>query len=154
MASSRPLLPRKDRVPHTARQDGASDQPDRNPDENADQKGTNTTWRNRLMPSPDATTNLLIADIIVRSASSLFRKSVERRVAKASTVDDEDANALVDGSTLIKSLALYGASKVATRSPLGLGLIAGGLALKTLYDRGKASQRRQAIEDQRPPKPD
>ncbi|MEM7701471.1 MAG: hypothetical protein AAF251_05990 [Pseudomonadota bacterium] len=107
--------------------------------------------RPNLLPSPEASTNLLIADIIVRSASSLFRKDVERRVAKASAEDAEQAEDLLDGSTLIKSLALYGASKLATRSPVGLGLVAGGLALKTLYDRGKARQKRQALMDQRPP---
>lgn len=103
----------------------------------------------RLLPSPEATTNLLIADIIVRSASRLFRQSVERRVVKASASDEREAEDLLDGATLIKSLALYGASKLATRSPVGLGVVAGGLALKTLYDRGKARQRREALEAQR-----
>lgn len=104
-----------------------------------------------LLPSPEATTNLLIADIVVRGASNLFRQNVERRVAKASAQDEHDAEALLDGKTLIKSLAIYGASKLATRSPVGLGVVAGGLALKTLYDRGKARQKREAMEAQRPP---
>lgn len=108
--------------------------------------------RPNLLPSPEASTNLLIADIIVRSASNLFRKDVERRVAKASVEEAAQADDLVDGSTLIKSLALYGASKLATKSPVGLGIVAGGLALKTLYDRGKARQRRQALADQQPPR--
>jgi len=108
----------------------------------------------RLLPSPDATTNLLIADIIVRSASRLFRQNVESKVAHASVADDEQAEELLDGKTLITSLALYGASKLATKSPVGLGIVAGGLALKTLYDRGKARQRRQALADYAPPKPD
>lgn len=100
--------------------------------------------KSRLLPSPEATTNLLIADIVVRGASNLFRENVERRVAKASAHGVDEAEALLDGKTLIKSLAIYGASKLATRSPVGLGLVAGGLALKTLYDRGKARQQREA----------
>lgn len=101
-----------------------------------------------LLPSPEATTNLLVADIILRGASRLFRENVERRVAKEPAQDnEEDTTELVDGKTLIKSLALYGASKLAMRSPVGLGLVAGGLALKTLYDRGKARERRQALEE-------
>lgn len=104
-----------------------------------------------LLPSPKATTNLLIADIVVRGASNLFRDNVERRVAKASAQNDGEAEALLDGKTLIKTLAIYSASKLATRSPVGLGLVAGGLALKTLYDRGKARQKREALEAQRPP---
>ena len=103
----------------------------------------------RILPSPDATTNLLIADIVVRSASRLFRKNVERRVAKASASDGEQADELLDGKTLIKSLTIYGASKLATRSPAGLGLVAGSLVLKTLYDRGKARQRRERLESER-----
>ena len=100
-----------------------------------------------LMPSPEAATNLLLADIILRSASSLFRRNVERKVAHASAKTEAEAQELLDGKTLIKTLALYGASKLATRSPLGLGVVAGGLALKTLYDRGKARQRRIALEE-------
>ena len=105
-----------------------------------------------MLPSPKATTNLLIADIVVRSASRLFRQNVEKRVAKASATDEQEAENLLDGATLIKSLAIYGASKLATRSPLGLGLVAGGLAVKTLYDRGKARQRREALAGQAAPK--
>jgi hypothetical protein len=104
-----------------------------------------------LLPSPDAATNLLIADIIVRGASRLFRESVKRRVADVSPENREGAQELLDGKQVIKSLALYGASKMATKSPIGLGVVAGGLALKTLYDRGKAVQKRRAQQDLAPP---
>lgn len=104
-----------------------------------------------LLPSPDAATNLLIADIIVRGASRLFRESVKKRVADASPENREGAQDLLDGKAVIKSLALYSASKLATKSPVGLGLVAGGLALKTLYDRGKAVQKRRAQRDLAPP---
>jgi len=106
----------------------------------------------RLLPSPEATTNLLVTDIILRSASRLFREGVERRVATASAADEDEAEELLDGKTLIRSLALYGASRLATKSPVGLGLVAGGLAVKSLYDRGKARQQREALEAQSPPK--
>ena len=102
--------------------------------------------RPAMLPSPNPVTNLLIADIVVRGASTLFRKSVEKRVAKASMDDDQDAEKLLDGRTLLTTLGLYGASKLATRSRTGLGIVAGGLALKTLYDRGKARQKRRARE--------
>lgn len=97
-----------------------------------------------LLPSPNPATNLLIADIIVRGASTLFRKRVEKQVAKVSVEDETAAQDLLDGKTLITSLGLYGASKLATRSPIGLGVVAGGLLVKTLYDRGKARQQRLA----------
>ena len=95
-----------------------------------------------LPPSPDPATNLLIADIVLRGASSLFRKNVEKRVASKTAQSEEEAQQLLDGRGIIRTLGLYGASKLATRSPLGLGIVAGGLVAKTLYDRGKARQRR------------
>lgn len=137
-SQKRPTPKRKDRVANELDADSALDKLD----------------PPRLLPSPDATTNLLIADIIVRSASRLFRQNVESTVARASVADHEQAEELLDGKTLITSLALYGASKLATKSPVGLGIVAGGLALKTLYDRGKARQQRQALADYAPPKPD
>lgn len=98
-----------------------------------------------LRPSPDAATNLLIADIILRGASRLFRQSVERKIVHASIDNEDEAEELLNGKTLIKSLALYGASKLATKSPAGLGIVATGLVAKALYDRGKARQRRDAL---------
>ena len=99
-----------------------------------------------LLPSPDVTTNLLIADIVLRSASRLFRRNVERRIARsgASKEDERVEGSTFNGPSLLASVALYGASKIATRSPIGLGVVAGGLILKTLYDRGKAKQKREA----------
>ncbi|MBV7266199.1 hypothetical protein [Erythrobacter ani] len=93
-----------------------------------------------LIPSPNPATNLLITDIVVRGATSLFRKNIEKKVAKASYQDEAKAESLIDGRTMITSLALYGASKLATRSPVGLGIVASGLVVKTLYDRGKSRQ--------------
>lgn len=99
------------------------------------------TTNTRLpVPSSNPATNLLIADIVLRGASSLFRKNVEKRVAVASFDDEERAQEVLDGRTILTSLALYGASKLAARSPAGLGIVAGGLVLKTLYDRGKTRQ--------------
>ena len=96
-----------------------------------------------LAPSPNPATNLLITDIVIRGASSLLRQNIEKRVAKASYEDNEQAERLLDGRTMLTTLGLYGASKLATRSPLGLGIVATGLVAKTLYDRGKARQRQR-----------
>ena len=50
---------------------------------------------------------------------------------------------------------LWGASRLATRSPVGLAVVAGGLAAKVLYDRGKAiEQRRRARKAALAPPPD
>jgi len=101
---------------------------------------------NAIGPSTEPATNLLIADIVLRSASSLFRKNVERRVAKAN-YGAETGDEIIDGRTILTSLALYGASKIATRSVPGLAIVAGGLVLKTLYDRGRSREIENARED-------
>ncbi|MEE4154873.1 MAG: hypothetical protein V2I27_11995 [Erythrobacter sp.] len=100
-------------------------------------------------PSRSAATNLMIADVVLRSASVLVRKNVEKRIAKASAKTEQEARAMLDGRTLITTVALYGASRLATRSPVGLGVVAGALALKTLYDRGKSIERREARDKAR-----
>lgn len=87
-------------------------------------------------PSTNPATNLLIADIVLRGASTLFRKNVEKGMAKASE-NEEEAREILNGRTILSTLALYGASKLATRSVPGLAVVAGGLLVKTLYDRGK-----------------
>ncbi|EAQ27919.1 guanylate kinase [Erythrobacter sp. NAP1] len=98
------------------------------------------------VPSTNPATNLVIAEIIMRGASTLFRQNVERQVAKASYGDEGKAREVLDGRTIVTSLALYGASKLATRSPLGLGVVTGALVAKTLYDRGKSRQLRKRRE--------
>lgn len=88
------------------------------------------------LPSPMAGTNLIIADIVLRAAGGLLRNRMEKGLLVAS-YDKAKADKLVDGRSITTSLALWGASRLATRSPLGLAVVAGGLAAKVLYDRGK-----------------
>lgn len=91
------------------------------------------------LPSPNPGTNVLIADIVLRGAGKVLRETLEKRMLIAN-YDPEKARELVDGRTVLTSLVVYGASKLAAKSTPGLALVAGGLALKTLYDRGKAIQ--------------
>jgi hypothetical protein len=100
------------------------------------------------LPSTEPATNLLIANIVVRGASSLFRTNVERRVVKASADSAGRAQEVLDGRTLLTTLALYAASKLATRSVPGLAIVSGGLLAKTLYDRGLARRRRLRMAKQ------
>ncbi len=95
-----------------------------------------------LGPSTNPATNLLIADIVLRGASSLFRKQAEKGIVKTSE-DEQGARDMLDGRGILTTLALYGASKLATRSVPGLAIVAGGLLAKTLYDRGKSIELRR-----------
>lgn len=112
-----------------------------------DAEATTASSRSLPLPSDNPVTNLLIADIVLRGLSTLLRKNVEKEVVKASTETQEEARDVLDGRTLITTLGLYGASKLATRSLPGLALVTGGLVLKTLYDRGKTAQRRARSDE-------
>ncbi len=106
-----------------------------------DDSQTSANSRDSMVgPSTNPATNLLIADVVLRGASSLFRKRVEKGMVKTSP-DEAEARDILDGRGIMTTLALYGVSKLATRSPVGLGLVAGGLVLKTLYDRGKSVEK-------------
>ena len=88
------------------------------------------------LPSPSAGTNLVIADIVLRAAGGLLRDRLEKGLLVKGHGADKAAK-LVDKRGLASSLALYGASRLARRSPMGLAMVAGGLAAKVFYDRGK-----------------
>lgn len=93
------------------------------------------------LPSPVAGTNLVIADIVLRAAGGLLRDRMEKGLLIKSYGANEKGRAkaerLVDGRGLATSVALWGASHLARRSPIGLAVVAGGLAAKVFYDRGK-----------------
>ncbi|MFN4240375.1 MAG: hypothetical protein ACK4E5_07010 [Erythrobacter cryptus] len=114
-----------------------------------------------LLPSPRASTNVMIADIVLRAAGSLLRDRLEKGLLVQSYGLDEKGRAkatrLIEGRSLGASLALWGASHLARRSPLGLALVAGSLALKVLYDRGKrleTKRRPSRRQPAAPPAPD
>jgi hypothetical protein len=88
------------------------------------------------LPSPVASTNIVIADIVLRAAGGLLRERMEKGLLVRSHGRSK-AHRLIEGRGLTTSLALWGASHLARRSPLGLALVAGGLAAKVFYDRGK-----------------
>jgi len=89
------------------------------------------------LPSPDAATNLVIADIVLRAAGGLLRDRLEKGLISRHHDNDPKARRMVDKRGLASSALLYGASRLARRSPLGLVVVAGGLAAKVFYDRGK-----------------
>ncbi|MEM6907434.1 MAG: hypothetical protein AAF494_02040 [Pseudomonadota bacterium] len=87
--------------------------------------------------------NAVLAGIILRGLGDVVLDKLEQRLVIA-RYDPARARDLIDGRTVFTSLALYGASKLATRSVPGLAVVAGGLFAKSLYDRGKRLQRSRA----------
>ncbi|MEL7189964.1 MAG: hypothetical protein AAGK17_10470 [Pseudomonadota bacterium] len=99
------------------------------------------------LPSTNPSTNAVITGLLVSGAGQILLDQLEKRMVIAA-YDPDKARDLVDGRTIIKSLALYGASKLATRSVPGLAVVAGGMLIKTLYDRGRTVQQaRQSAEE-------
>ncbi|MEQ8410175.1 MAG: hypothetical protein RIC51_05180 [Erythrobacter sp.] len=103
---------------------------------------------NRAMPSPDPNTNLMITDIVVRGSSLFLRRKLKDRMLLEEYDPDQVAK-FKDGKGLLRTVGLLAASRLATGSLPGLAVVAGGLAAKTLYDRGKARElrRRRARRD-------
>lgn len=111
---------------------------------------TGTPDESRL-PSPNPVTNLVIADIVLRGAGSLMRQRLEKGLLTGQLEADK-AKRLVESRGVIGSLALWGATRLAMRSTVGLAVVAGGLAAKVLYDRGKQVQaRRRTRKSAAPP---
>jgi hypothetical protein len=94
------------------------------------------------MPSPDPNTNLMISDIVLRGTSLFLRRKLKDRMLLEEYEPDQVAK-FKDGKGLIRTVGLLGASRLASGSLPGLALVAGGLAAKTIYDRGKARQLRR-----------
>ena len=64
-------------------------------------------------PSPNPATNLLIADVVVRSAGIVFRHAIERALLRA-RFRPEEAKEIVEGRTLGRSLITHAAARIAT----------------------------------------
>ena len=88
-------------------------------------------------PSTNPATNLLIADIAMRGVGRIVRTSLHKGVLRTRYSQDK-ASAIVENRSIVSTLAIYGITKLATRSVPGALLVGGGLIAKTLYDRGKS----------------
>jgi hypothetical protein len=85
-------------------------------------------------PSPNPATNLLLADIVVRSAGRLLRRGMEKGLLRA-RFSAEQATEIVEGRPLGRTFVSAAAARIATRSVPGALLIGGGLLAKTVVDR-------------------
>lgn len=106
-----------------------------------------------LKPLATSAANIALVEIVLRAISYRLRDKVDHAMVEAANEKrDSGEEKLSDGHSLLTSIGLYSAGKLASKSPAGLGLVAGGLALKTLYDRGKAKREARAkalLEDGR-----
>lgn len=96
-------------------------------------------------PAAGAAVNLAIAELVLRAISNRMRVQIDTEIFEADLEKRKSGERdAVDGRSLITSVGLYGASRLARKSRAGLGLVAGGLLAKSLYERGKAVRERRA----------
>ena len=95
-------------------------------------------------PSNNPSTNLIIHDIILRSAGRLTRHTLEKALL-GRQYGSQFAKEVVENRSLVQTLAAYGVTKVATKSVPGALLVGGGLLAKVLFDRStsRRSSRRK-----------
>lgn len=87
-------------------------------------------------PSPNEATNLLIADVAMRSVMILMRRSMERGLLRA-RFDPEKARAIIEGRPKFRAMATAAVARQATKSVPGMVLLGGGLLAKVAFDRGR-----------------
>ena len=85
-------------------------------------------------PSTNPATNLLVADIGIRVASLLFRRTVEKGMLQLK-FPPEKASEVIEGRSLSQTLVSAGIARVATRSIPGALLVTGGIIAKSILDR-------------------
>ena len=85
-------------------------------------------------PSTNPATNLLIMDIAIRGVSLLAARGIEQAALKLRYHRDK-AGDIVEGRSMVSTLAATGAARMATRSVPGFLLVTGGLLAKALVDR-------------------
>ena len=85
-------------------------------------------------PSTNPATNILVADIGMRAASRLFRRTMEKGLLRLK-FPPEKAHEVIEGRTLGQTLLTAGLARVATRSVPGALLVTGGIIAKSILDR-------------------
>jgi hypothetical protein len=93
-------------------------------------------------PSTNPATNILIADLSMRAASRLFRRTMEKGLLRLK-FPPEKAHEIIEGRSLGQSLIIAGLARVATRSVPGALLVTGGLIAKSILDRSLS--RRESV---------
>lgn len=97
-------------------------------------------------PSPDAATNLILADVLIRAGGTILRRAVERRLLKGRFGKDA-AKDIIQNRKARQTLTAAAAAQLATRSVPGAAIVGTGLGLKLLLD--LSNRRRARIKGER-----
>ena len=118
---------------------------DENGADAVDKARRRTPGRRKRVPGPseNPATNVIMADVAMRAGSYVLRSAVEKGFLRGRYGKDT-ASEIVSNKSLKKTLASFALAKLATRSLPGAIIVGGGMAAKTLFDRGRASRARRA----------
>lgn len=103
--------------------------------------------RNMPGPSTNPATNLLIADVALRTMSHIFRRKVEDGMLRA-RYTPEEAKKIMDGRTMGQTLGHHIASRIATKSIPGAILVTGALLGKAAFDRSQSLRKARRKGDE------
>ncbi len=92
-------------------------------------------------PTPNPASNLIMADIAMRTGTYVLRGAVEKGLLRGRYGKDA-ASEMVENRSLAKSLTGFALAKLATRSLPGAVVVGSGMLAKTLFDRGKSRRAR------------
>lgn len=102
-------------------------------------------------PSPNPMTNLILADIALRTGGALLRRGVEKGLV-GSKLGAKKAGRVIKGRTMMQTLVGTAIARIATRSVPGAIIVGGGMLAKTLYDRKREKEAKsdgsKALEQQ------
>ena len=103
-------------------------------------------------PSPNPMTNVVLADIALRTGGQLMRHAIERSVL-GMKYDKKKARDIVKGRSMTQALVGTAIARLATRSVPGALLVGGGMLAKALFDRRKSrtearAEGEAAVEEQ------
>lgn len=96
-------------------------------------------------PSPNPMTNLILADIALRTGGALLRRGVEKGLI-GTKLGSRKAGRVIKGRSMMQTLVGTAIARVATRSVPGAIVVGGGLLAKTLYDRKRSRKSEAAGE--------
>ena len=91
--------------------------------------------------SPNPASNLIMANVLVRTGSILLRRAVDKRMLRDKFGKDT-AKAIAENQGLGSTLTSVALSKMATRSTTGAFVVGSGMVAKALYDRRQGRKAR------------
>ncbi|WP_394269586.1 hypothetical protein [Qipengyuania sp.] len=97
-------------------------------------------------PTDNPATNLMFADVAIRAASYVVRRTIERGMLRG-RYGPNTAKSIIENKSLGQTLTSFALARLATRNLPGAVVVGGGALAKTLYDRSKSKHKERRKGD-------